>query len=110
VLSFAALAQYFPREVSGRANAALGVLNMGTAFALQSGRLTASHALPRAVASPMNVRKGDMRPIVRTNPRSRRGAELSRQPKCPNRSCAILQARVWHRLDPTGSAIPDDGA
>jgi MFS family permease len=35
VLSFAALAQYFPREVSGRANAALGVLNMGTAFGLQ---------------------------------------------------------------------------
>jgi MFS family permease len=35
VLSFAVLAQYFPKEVSGRANAALGVLNMGTAFALQ---------------------------------------------------------------------------
>jgi MFS family permease len=35
VLSFAVLAQYFPREVSGRANAALGVLNMGTAFGLQ---------------------------------------------------------------------------
>jgi MFS family permease len=35
VLSFAALAQYFPKEVSGRANAALGVLNMGTAFGLQ---------------------------------------------------------------------------
>jgi hypothetical protein len=34
-LSFAALAQYFPKEVSGHANAALGVLNMGTAFALQ---------------------------------------------------------------------------
>ena len=35
VLSFAVLAQYFPKEVSGRANAALGVLNMGTAFSLQ---------------------------------------------------------------------------
>ncbi|HEX5998721.1 MAG TPA: MFS transporter, partial [Hyphomicrobiaceae bacterium] len=35
VLSFAVLAQYFPKEVSGRANAALGVLNMGTAFGLQ---------------------------------------------------------------------------
>jgi MFS family permease len=35
VLSFAALVQYFPKEVSGRANAALGVLNMGTAFGLQ---------------------------------------------------------------------------
>jgi MFS family permease len=35
VLAFAVLAQYFPREVSGRANAALGVLNMGTAFGLQ---------------------------------------------------------------------------
>jgi MFS family permease len=35
VLSFAVLAQYFPKEVSGRANAALGVLNMGAAFGLQ---------------------------------------------------------------------------
>jgi MFS family permease len=36
VLSFAVLARYFPKEVAGRANAALGVLNMGAAFALQS--------------------------------------------------------------------------
>src|SRR6185437_4898699 len=35
VLSFAILARYFPQEVVGRANAALGVLNMGTAFGLQ---------------------------------------------------------------------------
>jgi MFS family permease len=35
VLAFSVLAQYFPKEVSGRANAALGVLNMGTAFGLQ---------------------------------------------------------------------------
>jgi hypothetical protein len=35
VLSFACLARYFPKEVVGRANAALGVLNMGTAFGLQ---------------------------------------------------------------------------
>ena len=35
VLSFALLARYFPKEVAGRANAALGVLNMGTAFGLQ---------------------------------------------------------------------------
>ena len=35
VLSFAILARYFPSAVAGRANAALGVLNMGTAFALQ---------------------------------------------------------------------------
>jgi predicted MFS family arabinose efflux permease len=36
VLSFAVLARYFPKEVAGRANAALGFLNMGAAFALQS--------------------------------------------------------------------------
>jgi hypothetical protein len=36
VLSFTILARYFPKEVAGRANAALGVLNMGTAFDLQS--------------------------------------------------------------------------
>ena len=35
VLSFAILARYFPKEVAGRANAALGVLNMGMAFGLQ---------------------------------------------------------------------------
>jgi MFS family permease len=35
VLSFAILARYFPTEFAGRANAALGVLNMGAAFALQ---------------------------------------------------------------------------
>ncbi len=36
VLSFAILAQYFPKEASGRSNAALGVLHVGAAFALQS--------------------------------------------------------------------------
>jgi MFS family permease len=36
VLSFAILAQYFPKEASGRANAALGVLHVGAAFTLQS--------------------------------------------------------------------------
>lgn len=36
VLSFAILARYFPKQVAGRANAALGVLNMGAAFCLQS--------------------------------------------------------------------------
>jgi MFS family permease len=36
VLSFAILAQYFPKQASGRANAALGVLHVGAAFALQS--------------------------------------------------------------------------
>jgi MFS family permease len=35
VLSFAILARYFPKEIAGRANAALGVLNMGSAFGLQ---------------------------------------------------------------------------
>jgi MFS family permease len=35
VLSFALLARYFPKEAAGRANATLGVLNMGTAFGLQ---------------------------------------------------------------------------
>jgi MFS family permease len=35
VLSFAILARYFPSQVAGRANAALGVLNMGTPFGLQ---------------------------------------------------------------------------
>jgi MFS family permease len=35
-LSFAILARYFPKEVAGRANAALGALNMGAAFCLQS--------------------------------------------------------------------------
>jgi MFS family permease len=35
VLSFAIVTRYFPKEIAGRANAALGVLNMGSAFALQ---------------------------------------------------------------------------
>jgi hypothetical protein len=36
VLSFSILAQYFPKQASGRANAALGVLHVGAAFGLQS--------------------------------------------------------------------------
>jgi hypothetical protein len=46
VLSFAILARYFPKEVAGRANAALGVLNMGAAFCLQclSGSIIARWA------------------------------------------------------------------
>jgi MFS family permease len=35
VLSFAILAEYFPKELTGRANAALNVFHMGGAFALQ---------------------------------------------------------------------------
>jgi MFS family permease len=37
VLSFAVLTEYFPKEVSGRANAALNLLHVGGAFVLQSG-------------------------------------------------------------------------
>jgi MFS family permease len=36
VLSFAILTQYFPKEMSGRANAALNLLHVGGAFLLQS--------------------------------------------------------------------------
>jgi MFS family permease len=36
VLSFAILAEYFPKEISGRANAALNLLHLGYAFVLQS--------------------------------------------------------------------------
>ena len=36
MLSFAILAEYFPQEVSGRANAALNLLHVGAAFVLQS--------------------------------------------------------------------------
>ena len=36
VLSFAAVTGYFPREMSGRANAALNLLHIGAAFLLQS--------------------------------------------------------------------------
>ena len=36
VLSFAILAEYFPKEMSGRANAALNLLHVGAAFVLQS--------------------------------------------------------------------------
>ena len=36
VLSFAILAEYFPKEMSGRANAALNLLHVGGAFVLQS--------------------------------------------------------------------------
>jgi hypothetical protein len=35
VLSFAMLPEYFPMEISGRANAALNILHLGGAFALQ---------------------------------------------------------------------------
>jgi MFS family permease len=36
VLSFAILTEYFPKELSGRANAALNLLHVGCAFVLQS--------------------------------------------------------------------------
>ncbi|MBX9589228.1 MAG: MFS transporter [Hyphomonadaceae bacterium] len=35
VLSYATLAEYFPKEASGRANAALNILHVGCAFAIQ---------------------------------------------------------------------------
>jgi MFS family permease len=35
VLSYATLAEYFPKQASGRANAALNILHVGTAFVLQ---------------------------------------------------------------------------
>lgn len=36
VLSYATLAEYFPKEASGRANAALNIMHVGMAFVLQS--------------------------------------------------------------------------
>ena len=36
MLSFAILSEYFPKEMSGRANAALNLLHVGAAFVLQS--------------------------------------------------------------------------
>jgi hypothetical protein len=36
VLSFAILGEYYPKEISGRANAALNLVHLGCAFALQS--------------------------------------------------------------------------
>jgi MFS family permease len=36
VLSFSILGEYFPKEMSGRANAALNLLHLGSAFVLQS--------------------------------------------------------------------------
>jgi hypothetical protein len=36
VLSFAIFTEYFPKEISGRANAALNLLHVGGAFVLQS--------------------------------------------------------------------------
>jgi MFS family permease len=36
VLSFAILAEYFPKQISGRANAALNILHVGGAFVLQA--------------------------------------------------------------------------
>lgn len=36
VLSYATLAEYFPREASGKANAALNIMHVGMAFLLQS--------------------------------------------------------------------------
>ena len=37
VLSFAMLAEHFPKEIAGQANAALNLLHVGAAFVLQSG-------------------------------------------------------------------------
>ena len=37
VLSFAMLAEHFPKEIAGQANAALNLLHVGSAFLLQSG-------------------------------------------------------------------------
>jgi hypothetical protein len=37
VLSYAALAESFPKELAGRANSALNVLHIGGAFLVQSG-------------------------------------------------------------------------
>lgn len=36
VLSYTALAEYFPKELAGRANGALNVLHIGTAFIIQT--------------------------------------------------------------------------
>jgi MFS family permease len=59
VLSFGILARYFPKEAAGRANAALGVLNMGTAFGLQclGGSIIARRPAPDGHYLPMRTRR-----------------------------------------------------
>jgi len=48
VLSFAILADYYPKEISGRANAALNILHVGGAFVLQAATGLIIAQSPRA--------------------------------------------------------------
>lgn len=54
VLSFAILGEYYPKEISGRANAALNLLHLGCAFVLQSatGLIIAQWPESRGVHPP----------------------------------------------------------
>ena len=88
VLSFAVLAQYFPKEVSGRANAALGVLNMGTAFGLQclSGFIVAlwpADGGQRSFVSDVAGEDGEEGRVVLCDPHGDGVADPDQQPGEP---------------------------
>ena len=57
VLSFAILAQYFPKEMSGRANAALNLLHVGGAFLLQSATGLIIEQWPEARWRPIQPKR-----------------------------------------------------
>jgi predicted MFS family arabinose efflux permease len=52
VLSFAAIAELFPKSCSGRANAALNLLHLGTAFGVQAGIGLIVQQWPEAEGQP----------------------------------------------------------
>ena len=60
VLSYATLAEYFPKEASGRANAALNILHVGSAFAIQCATGLIIEQWP-FVAGPLSRRSTSLR-------------------------------------------------
>ena len=65
VLSFAILAEYFPKEMSGRANAALNLLHVGGAFVLQCATGLIIEQWPETLgAYPAEAHKAAMAALV----------------------------------------------
>jgi MFS family permease len=101
VLSYAILAEYFPKELAGRANGALNLLHIATAFVVQYATgVVLAHWTPQAGQYPEMAYSDSL--CAQSRPPDR-GVGLVRASASPNALAAAKAHAIQRsRFDPDG--------